>query len=199
MPYTTEQALQALHEQQLKDLKARAELYIHNSCVQGVQTYNLPYRILWDYEHSCRDHMEIDINPWYPLPTIPKNEKDRCRPWDLNTAEGVKAWEYYFTRFLVPYYGQFDSWSMFDFFGSREHAPEEVEQKRAYYKALAADYIEHAEHYDTQPHYKTPADYNKYDLSEQIYLFGYIDRNSDKEQAICKQYAEKLLFETKTP
>ena len=70
--YTEKQARQAIMEQALKQLDIQFNLLIHKEAIEWMALYNLPYRIALDYLKADRDYMEVPINPYYPLPGIPK-------------------------------------------------------------------------------------------------------------------------------
>lgn len=263
--YTDEQMKKALAEKTLKDMERRYTWQAHLFCIEKVFTYNLPYRILWNDHRNLhnKDFYEIGINPWYPLPKIPKaaelTEEERtpaiekqytvsewvdiiipkgrgyekplrlselkpqdehiraiweqqeieirnkaeakAKPfklWWLDDSEGIKKWEYYFTRFLVPYKNDIAIWGKFDFWGNNEHTDEETEQKRQYYLSLIADYETNPSKYDTQPHYKQLSDYDIYDfggcsLGGYMWEYNYDDTPPAHPQALQIMYKEREL------
>lgn len=73
--YTDEQAREAIAKQMLKDMEKEHNLRLHEWAIEEQTTYNLPYRVLFNYYKSDRDYMEIPINPYYPYPDIPKEYK----------------------------------------------------------------------------------------------------------------------------
>lgn len=73
--YTDEQVKEAITKMKLKDTKKKITLMYHENAIQEQATYNLPYRVLFDYYKANRDFMEIPINPYYPYPDIPKEYK----------------------------------------------------------------------------------------------------------------------------
>ena len=73
--YTDEQARQAINHKILKDIEKKITLMWHDTAIKEQATYNLPYRILFDYYKADRDYMEVSINKYYPYPDIPKEYK----------------------------------------------------------------------------------------------------------------------------
>ena len=73
--YTDEQAREAIAKQRLKDMEKEHNLRLHEWAIEEQTTYNLPYRVLFNYYKSDRDFMEIPLNPYYPYPTVPKEYK----------------------------------------------------------------------------------------------------------------------------
>ena len=74
MSYDIEQAEKAIREKRLQDIINSLRLQQHKDSVENVTRYGLPYRVLWDREQNLtgRNVLEIDINPFYPLPRVPK-------------------------------------------------------------------------------------------------------------------------------
>ena len=70
--YTEQDARQAIAQIQIQDLMKNLRLMQHEDAIRNQSTYNLPYRVLFDYYKADRDYMEVGINPYYPYPTIPK-------------------------------------------------------------------------------------------------------------------------------
>lgn len=251
MAYEIDKAKEAIREKQLNDIVASIRLKTHKKCVSGALEYGLPYRVLWDYYQNDRDFMEIPINPFYPLPRVPKEgeltatEREnkvrlrysydewqqavtdesilreyqaeeqriheyglkkarRFKIWNLDTFEGVTAWKWLFTRFLVPYKNNIHTWSKFDFWGDTEHSDEETEELKEYYLDLIADFETDPEYYDKAPRYKQLNDYELYNLrgnglkgiEGESYPFGYMwnglnDEAPDHAQALQIMYKER--------
>lgn len=221
MPYTNEQAKDALTKQMISDMTAKYRLETHKRCIREAVTYNLPYRVLWDYWNASHDYMEIPINPWYPYPKIPKsvqlpyeqrrrlndNEKhtqeaeayEKYRPWRLDTTDGMENWKRYFTCFIAPYADDIDTWSEFDLYGTSGHDPDEVERKRSFYRKLTQDYIEHPERYEGQ-RMKQINDYDLYDFADSFRGYMWNGCEADnvqplpvmlKELEVAKEYQRR--------
>lgn len=91
--YTDEQARQAIAKKQLKDIEMRIKLRYHEWAIKEQATYNLPYRILFDYYNNTdRDFMEIHINPFYPYPDIPKEYKPPEWHFERDGGYTVDEW-----------------------------------------------------------------------------------------------------------
>ena len=75
--YTNKQAQEALSLKFHKDFEKRMSLMWHEVTIRDMGSYNLPYRILFNYYKNSvdRDFMEVPINLYYPYPTIPKEYK----------------------------------------------------------------------------------------------------------------------------
>jgi len=73
--YTEKQAHEAILNAQAEYLLKKAALSLHEAAINEQAIYNLPYRVLLDYKRAEHDFMEIEINPYYPYPDIPKEYK----------------------------------------------------------------------------------------------------------------------------
>lgn len=93
--YTNEQAKEALAKKFYRDMDIKINLMWHEAAIKEQAIYNLPYRILFNYFTKChnRDFMEVQINPYYPYPDIPKEYKPP--KWDYERDGGYTTSEWY--------------------------------------------------------------------------------------------------------
>ena len=52
--YTDEQAREAIAKQMLKDMEKEHNLRLHEWAIEEQTTYNLPYRVLFNYGYSSK-------------------------------------------------------------------------------------------------------------------------------------------------
>lgn len=88
--YTEEQARRAIAQRQLNELDLKFNLMLHRVACEWVELYNLPYRISLDYFKRDNDIMSVPINPYYPLPGIPKEYV-----WHYDTDGGYSRAEWF--------------------------------------------------------------------------------------------------------
>lgn len=98
--YTEEQAQKAIRDKMIADMNKQIALWNHQTAVEWVKQYNLPYRVALDYQKQAikRDKLLISINPWYPMPKIPivaelsQEERTNKRMLEIQSIDGGKAW-----------------------------------------------------------------------------------------------------------
>lgn len=103
--YTEEQARKAIGKVQIQDLIKNLRLMQHEQAIREQSTYNLPYRVLFDYYKADRDFMEVHLSPFYPYPAIPR-EYDPPQ-WDYERDLGYTQSEWVKLLFGKPCTGLF--------------------------------------------------------------------------------------------
>ena len=80
--------------------------------------------------------------------------------WDLQTSEGIKAWEHEFAHFLAD--ENFSTYTAFDWFGVKTSTPDNSKIK--YWKKLQRDYRKNPDEYRQEEPPYLPEYANKYTL-----------------------------------
>lgn len=152
-----EAAKKALAQKRTKDLLKKIALHRRQRCIDDIQFYYLPYRVL--YDHRGADPDERPLNKYYPLPGLPKETADQAGVMSIRTEEDAI---YYCSRFLR--YENFDLYAPFDFTGQVLQGAE-LEAIRTAYKARQDDYRRNPGKYWSHidhPNSKAPDDTKRY-------------------------------------
>lgn len=156
-PEQIEAARRVLAQKRTADLLRRIALHRRQRCIDAMQVYYLPYRVL--YDHRGTDLDERPLNRYYPLPGLPRDIAEQVDAVTILTADDA---EYFCTRFLR--YEDFDRYAPYDFTGQILQGTE-LEAIRAAYKARQDDYRRNPGKYWSHidhPNSKAPDDTKRY-------------------------------------
>ena len=142
------------------------------------------------YDENGKEYCHIGIDCADSVQKMKEDHERPFAPWNLETEEGIRQWERYFTRFLLPFEKDIKKWKAFDFFGTSDHTEAEAEAKRKYYLKLISDCKKNPEKYELEPPKKKAEDFDQYDVG----LFYLDDMPEelyhDNETAFLKELSE---------
>lgn len=119
------------------------------------------------------EDIQAKIKDWQAEKIRERMGHDYKHLWDLSTAEGLKAWLYWFGVFLVPYADDIPHWNGFNMFGDTTHTEQELEDRKRYYMDLIEQCKADPDIYKHEIARKDIADYEKYELE---YAYMWRDR-----------------------
>lgn len=199
MSMTPEQmakAERAIHRKQIQDILRRHALERRNECIQNVEFFGLPFRVLYSLNQS---ESQIPLSKFYPyraaraeteeaVNEAVQREREQAgklsdeRMNEIRTAiESIDYTpadrrEYYFTVFLTGWdFSGFKSW---DWTGNRITA-EEADRLRAYYTERQKQYQDHPERF-SPPALKADDDMSRYDRHTK-YMLRMLDDIREQE------------------
>lgn len=185
-PEQREKAERAIFRKQVRDILKRHALERRNSCIQNVEFFDLPFRVLYSLDQppdqillsrfypfrAARAETEEQINEALQREREQTGKLSDERMNEIRTAiESIDYTpadqrEYYFTAFLTGWdFSHFKDW---DWTGNKV-PPTEAERLRAYYTERQGMYEDHPERF-APPALKADDDMSRYSRDTRHFL-----------------------------
>lgn len=185
-PEQREKAERAIFRKQVRDILKRHALERRNSCIQNVEFFDLPFRVLYSLDQppdqillsrfypfrAARAETEEQINEALQREREQTGKLSDERMNEIRTAiESIDYTpadqrEYYFTAFLTGWdFSHFKDW---DWTGNKV-PPTEAERLRAYYTERQGMYEDHPERF-APPALKADDDTSRYSQDRRHFL-----------------------------
>ena len=208
-PERMEKAERAIHRKQIQDIMRRSALQHRNQCIQNVEFFGLPFRVLYSLNQS---ESQIPLSKFYPyraaraeteeaVNEAVQREREQAgklsdeRMNEIRTAiESIDYTpadrrEYYFTAFLTGWdFSGFKSW---DWTGNR--IPEsEANRLRRYYTERQGFYEDYPERF-APPALKADDDMSRYSQDRRYLLRLMDDIQEAEDTAYWMEQEQKIL------